>query len=163
MVAKRNGQNSLWGTAGCDVYEVRPRKSRDGVHLISDRFRYGPIWYAGPDAVRNAVAYAKYRSLSRSHRANIRVTSSRTLRTTCVSKERKMKIYESHNVSASSSLAWAWRSLGDGGMASTHGVPNQESKIHCAYPIALLIAFGSPYHSPPNGSASEIRSTPRRG
>lgn len=73
MVAKQNGQNSLGGTTGCDDYEVRPRKSEDGVELISDRFRYGPIWYAGPDAVRNAVAYAKYRSLLRSHRANIRV------------------------------------------------------------------------------------------
>jgi len=30
-----------------------------------------------------------------------------------------------------------------------------------AYPIALLIAFGSSYHSRPNGSASEIRCTPR--
>ena len=73
MVAKRKGQNSLGGTTGCDVYEVRPRKSRDGVDLISDRFRYGPIWYAGPDAVRYAVAYAKYRSLARSQRAKIRV------------------------------------------------------------------------------------------
>ena len=72
MVAKRKGQNSLGGTTGCYVYEVRPRKSRDGVDLISDQFRYGPIWYAGPDAVRNAVAYAKYRSLSRSQRAKIR-------------------------------------------------------------------------------------------
>jgi hypothetical protein len=73
MIAKRNGQNSLGGTDGCEVYEVRPRKSRDGVDLINDRFRYGPIWYAGPDAVRNAVAYAKYRSISHSHRAKIRV------------------------------------------------------------------------------------------
>jgi hypothetical protein len=73
MIAKRNGQNSLWGTTDCDVYEVRPRNSGDGVDLTSDRFRYGPIWYAGPDAVRNAVAYAKYRSLSRSQRAKIRV------------------------------------------------------------------------------------------
>jgi hypothetical protein len=73
MVAKRNGQNSLGGTTEYVVYEVRPRKSGDGVDLISDRFRYGPIWYAGPDAVRNAVAYAKYHSLSRSHRAIIRV------------------------------------------------------------------------------------------
>ena len=73
MIAKRNGQNSFGGTTGCDVYEVRPRKSRDGVDLISDRFRYGPIWYAGPDAVRKAVASAKYRSLSRSHWADIRV------------------------------------------------------------------------------------------
>jgi hypothetical protein len=73
MIAKRSGQNSLLGATGCDVYEVRPHKSGDGVDLISDRFRYGPIWYAGPDAVRNAVAYAKYRSLSRSHRAKISV------------------------------------------------------------------------------------------
>jgi hypothetical protein len=68
MKAKHNGQNP-----DHDVYEVRPRKGRDGVDLISDRFRYGPIWYAGPDAVRNAVAYAKYCSLSRSHRPIIRV------------------------------------------------------------------------------------------
>jgi len=74
MIAKRKGQNSLGETTSCcDLYEVRPRKSGDGVDLISDRFRYGPIWYGGPDAVRNAVAYAKYRSLSRSHPANIRV------------------------------------------------------------------------------------------
>ena len=38
-----------------------------------DRFRYRAIWYAGPDAVRNAVAYAKYRSLSHSLPANISV------------------------------------------------------------------------------------------
>jgi hypothetical protein len=73
MIAKRKGQNSLGRNTVCDDYEVRPRKSEDGVDLISDLFRYGPIWYAGPDAVRNAVAYAKYRSLSRSQRAIIRV------------------------------------------------------------------------------------------
>jgi hypothetical protein len=73
MVAKRKAENSFGETTGCDVYEVRPRKSGDGVDLISDRFRYGPIWYAGLDAVRYAVAYAKYYSLSRSHRAKIRV------------------------------------------------------------------------------------------
>jgi hypothetical protein len=73
MEAKRNGQNSRGLTTGHDVYEVRPRKSRDGIDLISDRFRYVPIWYAGPDAVRYAVAYAKYCSRSRSHRAIIRV------------------------------------------------------------------------------------------
>ena len=56
-----------------DHYEVRPRKDRDGFDLISKLFRYGPIWYAGPDAVRNAIAYAKYRSHSRSQRAIIRV------------------------------------------------------------------------------------------
>jgi hypothetical protein len=73
MEAKRSEQNSLGMSAGAEVYEVRPRKDREGFDLISDRFRRGPIWYAGPDAVREAVAYAKYRSLSRSHRAIIRV------------------------------------------------------------------------------------------
>jgi hypothetical protein len=73
MIATRDRQKSLGGTTNCDLYEVRPHKSGEGVDLISDRFRYGPIWYAGPDAVRNAVAYARYRSLSRSQRAKIRV------------------------------------------------------------------------------------------
>ena len=56
-----------------DVYEIRPREDRDGFDLISDRLQYGPIWYAGPDAVRCAVAYAKYCSRSCSRRAIIRV------------------------------------------------------------------------------------------
>ena len=56
-----------------DLYEVRPHKDGDGFDLISELFRYGPIWYAGPDAVRNAIAYAKYRSHFRSQRAIIRV------------------------------------------------------------------------------------------
>src|SRR4029453_8380170 len=66
-------QSSLGLAAGHDLYEVRPRKDREGIDLISELFRYGPIWYAGPDAVRNAIAYAKYRSHSRSQRAIIRV------------------------------------------------------------------------------------------
>jgi hypothetical protein len=65
--------NNLVAMVGHDLYEVRPRKERDGVDLISELFRYGPIWYAGPDAVRNAIAYAKYRSHFRSQRAIIRV------------------------------------------------------------------------------------------
>ena len=66
-------QSSLGLTAGHDLYEVRPRNDREGIDLISELFRYGPIWYAGPDAVRYAIAYAKYRSHSRSQRAIIRV------------------------------------------------------------------------------------------
>jgi hypothetical protein len=73
MKSKRNGQNNPGLTTGPDVYEIRPRKGSDGIDLISDRFRYGPVWYAGPDAVRKAVAYAKYRSLSHSRRAIIHV------------------------------------------------------------------------------------------
>jgi hypothetical protein len=68
-----NSQMEICSTPAQDVYEIRPRKAGDGFDLISDRLRRGPIWYAGPDAVRNAVAYAKYRSRSRSRWAIIRV------------------------------------------------------------------------------------------
>jgi hypothetical protein len=70
----RRGVNSrVVDAPALDVYEIRPCKDGCGFDLISDRLRRGPIWYSGPDAVRNAVAYAKYRSLSRSRRAIIRV------------------------------------------------------------------------------------------
>jgi len=73
MKTRGNGHNRVVLASGHDVYEVRPRKCKDGVDLVSDWFRAGAIWYAGPDAVRNAIAYAKYCSFSRSHRATIRV------------------------------------------------------------------------------------------
>ena len=66
-----NSRMEMSATPAQDVYEIRPREERDGFDLIGDRLQDGPIWYAGPDAVRRAVAYAKYRS--RSHRAIIRV------------------------------------------------------------------------------------------
>ena len=70
----RRGVNNPGGDApALDVYEIRTRKDRCGFDLTSDRLRRGPIWYSGPDAVRNAVAYAKYCSLSRSRRAIVRV------------------------------------------------------------------------------------------
>ena len=73
MEARCLEPNDLAAMIGHDLYELRPRKDRDGFDLISERFRYGPIWYAGPDAVRNAIAYAKYRSHFRSQRAIVRV------------------------------------------------------------------------------------------
>jgi hypothetical protein len=70
----RQGVSSrMVDSPAADVYEIRPRKDGDGFDLISDQLRRGPIWYSGPDAVRKAVAYAKFRSLSRSRRAIIRV------------------------------------------------------------------------------------------
>ena len=71
LLRDANSRMEMSATSCQDFYEIRPRKDRDGFDLISDRMRNGPIWYAGPDAVRYAVAYAKYRS--RSHRAIIRV------------------------------------------------------------------------------------------
>ena len=68
-----NSRTEMSATPTQDVYEIRPRKDRDGFDLIGGRLRFGPIWYAGPDAIRYAVAYTKYCSSSRSHRAIIRV------------------------------------------------------------------------------------------
>ena len=53
------------------VYEVRPRKDKRGVDLISDALPFGGLWYGDPNAVANAVGYAMH--YSRSHDAMIRV------------------------------------------------------------------------------------------
>jgi hypothetical protein len=53
------------------VYEVRPRKDKRGVDLISAALPFGRLWYGEPNAISNAVGYAKFRS--RSHHAVIRV------------------------------------------------------------------------------------------
>ena len=54
------------------VYEVRPRKDKRGVDLISDSLPFGRLWYDDePDAISNAIGYAKF--FSRSHDAVIRV------------------------------------------------------------------------------------------
>jgi hypothetical protein len=53
------------------VYEVRPRKDHRGVDLISDSLPFGRLWYGEPNAVSNAVDYAKFRS--RSHDTVIRL------------------------------------------------------------------------------------------
>jgi hypothetical protein len=67
------------GTAGAlrprmlavHVYEVRPRSDKCGVDLISDVLPFGRLRFDEPNAVTNAIDYAKFRS--RSHRAVIRV------------------------------------------------------------------------------------------
>ena len=53
------------------VYEVCPRKDKRGVDLIFDTLPFGRLWYGEPDAISNAVGYAKFRS--RSHNAVIRI------------------------------------------------------------------------------------------
>jgi hypothetical protein len=52
-------------------YEVRPRKDKRGVDLISDALPFGRLWYDGPNAASNAIGYAS--QYSRSHDAVIRV------------------------------------------------------------------------------------------
>jgi hypothetical protein len=46
------------------VYEVRPRKHKRDFDLISDALPFGRLWYAGPNAVANAIGYAEHRSRS---------------------------------------------------------------------------------------------------
>jgi len=53
------------------VYEVRPRKDKRGVNLISDALPFSRLWYGEPNAISNAIGYAEHRS--RSHDAVIRV------------------------------------------------------------------------------------------
>ena len=53
------------------VYEVRPRKDKRGVDVISDALPFGRLWYDGSNATSNAIGYAS--QYSRSHDAVIRV------------------------------------------------------------------------------------------
>ena len=53
------------------AYEVRPRKDKRGVDLISDALPFARLWYDGPNAASNAIGYAS--QYSRSHDAVIRV------------------------------------------------------------------------------------------
>ena len=53
------------------LYEVRPRKDRRGVDLISDALLFGRLWYGGSGGVANAIGYAKF--FSRSQPTLIRV------------------------------------------------------------------------------------------
>ena len=53
------------------VYEIRPRTDKRGVDLICDALPCSPLWYRGPNAIRDAVSFAKFSSSS--HDAIIRV------------------------------------------------------------------------------------------
>jgi hypothetical protein len=51
------------------LYEVHPRKDHRGFDLISGALPFGRLWYAEPNAISNAIGYAKF--FSRSHKAVI--------------------------------------------------------------------------------------------
>ena len=53
------------------IYEVRPRKDKRNVDLISDALPFGRLWYGGPNAISKAIGYAQHRS--RSHDTVIHV------------------------------------------------------------------------------------------
>jgi hypothetical protein len=52
-------------------YEVRPRKDKRGVDLISEALPFGALWYGGPNAIENAASYAIFNSGGKS--ATIRI------------------------------------------------------------------------------------------
>jgi hypothetical protein len=58
-------------TVSTHLYEIRPRADKHGVDLFSDVLQFSPLWFAGPNAIGNAIGYAENRS--RSHDAVIRV------------------------------------------------------------------------------------------
>jgi hypothetical protein len=58
-------------TSSVHVYEIRPRADGRGVDLISDALPYSPLWYRGPNSIRDAIGYAKF--FSRSHDGVIRI------------------------------------------------------------------------------------------
>jgi hypothetical protein len=58
-------------TISTHVYEIRPRADKHGIDLISDVLPYSPLWYAGTNAISNAISFARFNS--RSHDAVIRV------------------------------------------------------------------------------------------
>ena len=49
-------------TSSQHVYEVRPRKDHRDVDLIYETLPFGRLWYGEPNAISNAVGYAKFRS-----------------------------------------------------------------------------------------------------
>jgi hypothetical protein len=53
------------------IYEIRPRVDGNGCNLISDVLRFGRLWFAGPNAIANAIKFGKF--YSRSHDTVIRV------------------------------------------------------------------------------------------
>jgi len=53
------------------IYEIRPRSDTRGVDLISDALPFGRLWYGEPDAIMNAIGYAKF--YSRSHGCDSRL------------------------------------------------------------------------------------------
>ena len=46
----------MTSTISPHVYEVRPRKDKRGVDLISDALPFGRLWYGEPDAIANTTA-----------------------------------------------------------------------------------------------------------
>jgi hypothetical protein len=53
------------------IFEISRRRAMVGFRFVSDALPFGRHWYGEPNAIANAIGYAKFRS--RSHDAVIRV------------------------------------------------------------------------------------------
>ena len=67
----RGKNDPLLPPTNANVHEIRPRKDKRGVDLISDVLPFGRLWYGDTNAVANVIGYAEHDS--RSHDAVIRV------------------------------------------------------------------------------------------
>ena len=54
------------------VYQVRTRKDKRGVDLISDALPFGRLWYEGPEAARQCTSTDKLRRVSSPMRCRVR-------------------------------------------------------------------------------------------
>jgi hypothetical protein len=52
--------------ASVHVYEIRPRADKCSFDLIGDALPYSPLWYRGPNAIKDAIVYVKFRSRAQS-------------------------------------------------------------------------------------------------
>lgn len=66
------------GNLQFDQYRVRPRKSRDGWNLESDRLSHGSLWYRNET---DALSYAKWNSRVNGCRIEILDERDRIVRT----------------------------------------------------------------------------------
>ena len=64
---KRNISGKMTSKRSMHVYEIRPRNDHRGFNLISDALPFGRLGYGEPNAVSNAIGYAKF--FTRSHQA----------------------------------------------------------------------------------------------
>jgi hypothetical protein len=60
-----NRAHWMSSTISAHVYEVRPRRDHRVLDLISDGPPFGRPWYREPEAISNAIGYAKFYSRSR--------------------------------------------------------------------------------------------------
>jgi hypothetical protein len=54
------------------IYPTTTIMMRRGVDLISDALPFGRLWYDEPNALSNAIGYAKHDSLSRCRDSRLR-------------------------------------------------------------------------------------------